>query len=398
MTDSPTPQPDISTLRIDREKRFQPPARSAPWKIIGAGAALAVLALLFFLVRGAVSPVPEVEAVSPTRTTPSQLNALLTASGYVVAQVKASVASKGTGRLVYLGVEEGDRVKTGQVVARLEDDDVVAALEQARANLEIARADSEDVRGTVDRQRTLFASSLSSRAELDGAEARYRRVLASIRAAEAAVKASTVALENTRIRAPFDGTVLTKDADVGEIVAPFASSINSRGTVVTIADMSSLEVEADVSESNIMRVTEGQDCEITLDAYPDRRYPGIVHKVVPTADRSKATVRTRVRFRQKDNRVLPEMSAKVAFLAERGAGAAADTVARLTVPASAVVTRNGADMVLVIREDVLVETPVRTGGRMGGRIVILDGVSTADRLVLSPAPELAGGVRVQVRP
>jgi RND family efflux transporter MFP subunit len=398
MTETPTPQPDISSLRIDREKRLQSPARGVSWKIIGAGALLAVSALLFFLFRDAFSPVPEVEAVSPTRSTPGQLNSLLTASGYVVAQVKASVASKGTGRLVFLGVEEGDRVKTGQVVARLEDDDVVAALEQARANLEIARADSDDVRRTLERQRTLFASSLSSRAELDGAEARYRRVLASIRAAEAAVKAADVALENTRIRAPFDGTVLTKDADVGEIVAPFASSINSRGTVVTIADMSSLEVEADVSESNIMRVTEGQECEIILDAYPDRRYPGVVHKVVPTADRSKATVRTRVRFRQKDDRVLPEMSAKVAFLAERNAGAAADTVARLTVPTSTVLLRDGTEMVLVIREHVLVETPVRTGERMGGRIVILDGVSTADRLVLSPAAELTGGARVKVRP
>lgn len=398
MTDGPTPQPDISTLRIDREKRLRAPARRVPWKIIGVGASLVVVALLFLLLRGALSSVPEVEAVSPTRTTPNQLNSLLTASGYVVAQVKASVASKGTGRLVFLGVEEGDRVKTGQVVARLENDDVVAALEQARANLEIARADSDDVRRTLDRQRALFASSLSSRAELDGAEARYRRVLATIRAAEAAVRASDVALENTRIRAPFDGTVLTKDADVGEIVAPFASSINSRGTVVTIADMSSLEVEADVSESNIMRVTEAQECEITLDAYPDRRYPGVVHKVVPTADRSKATVRTRVRFRQKDDRVLPEMSAKVAFLAGRGGGAAADTVARLTVPASAVIMRNGAEMVLVIREDVLVETPVRTGERTGGRIVILEGVSTADRLVLSPVADLTGGTRVKVRP
>lgn len=398
MADTPSTAPDISALRIDRTQRERPPQkRPRSGLLIAGGAGLLILAGLFYF-RGAFSSPPEVETATPVRSTAGQMSTLLTASGYVVAQQKASVASKGTGRLVFLGVEEGDAVRAGQVLARLEDDDVVAGLEKARADLEIARADSDDALRTLDRQRTLFASNLTSRAELDAAEARYRRVLAAIRSAEAAVKASDVALENTRIRAPFNGTVLTKDADVGEIVAPFASSVNSRGTVVTIADMSSLEVEADVSESNIMRVAEGQDCEITLDAYPDRRYPGTVHKIVPTADRAKATVRTRVRFRERDGRVLPEMSAKVAFLADRRGTSPSDTAARLTIPASALFQKDGRDVVFRIIEGVLVETAIRTGERSGARVVVLDGLSTADRIVLSPSPDLAAGDRVRERP
>ena len=214
-------------------------------------------------------------------------------------------------------MEEGDKVKKGTIIARLEDQDMLAALQSGTGESWRGRGRP---RGRPADPGTGEAAAqfgnLASQAELDAASARFARVEATINTARAAVNAAEVALENTRIRAPFDGTVLTKNADVGEVVAPFASSASSRGAVVTMADMSSLQVEADVSESNIIRVHPGQPCEIVLDAYPDQRYPGVVHKIVPTADRAKATVLTKIAFRSRDERVLPEMSAKVLFLSE----------------------------------------------------------------------------------
>jgi RND family efflux transporter MFP subunit len=346
---------------------------------------------------GNLSPAIEVELTTATLTYPSQANAVLTASGYVVAQQKAAVASKGTGRLVYLGVQEGDAVKKGQIIGRLEDQDVVAALVKARADLEYARADLQDAQTSRDRQRALFGSGLASKADLDAAEARFLRVRASIASAEAAVTSAEVAVENTRIRAPFDGTVLTKDADVGEMVTPFGAAANSRGAVVTMADMSSLEVEADVSESNITRVTLDQPCEIVLDAYPDVRYAGFVDKIVPTADRAKATVLTKVRFKNRDARVLPEMSAKVNFLSKELDAATAQSSPTLTVPAGSVVTRDQKQVVLLVRDGAVVEKPVRTGRHIGDRIEIMEGLVQGDQIVLRPDPGLTTGSKVKIR-
>src|SRR5207253_2098668 len=194
--------------------------------------------------------------------------------------------------------------------------------------------------GRLARERLLGDSGFSSQASLDAAEARYERVRAGIVSAEAAVEGAQVALENTVVRAPFDGTVLTKNADVGEVVAPLAASAFSKSAVVTIADLRSLQVEADVAESNLEATSPGQPCEVVLDAYPDVRYPAVVAKIVPTADRAKATVQVKVAFRSYDARVLPEMSAKVHFL-PRPSRAAADTQALLVVPSAAVVERNG---------------------------------------------------------
>jgi len=221
------------------------------------------------------------------------------------------------------------------------------------------------------------------------------RVRASIKSYEAAVRAAEVALENTRIRAPFAGTVLTKNADVGEVVAPFAASANSRGAVVTIADMNSLQVEADVSESNITRVRLGQPVEITLDAYPDTRYRGRVHKIVPTADRAKATVLTKVVFLERDERVLPEMSAKVLFLSSQTEASQAAMTPRLTVPATAVVTRNSNTVVLRVRDGVANEVIVRTGDRLGSAIEIREGLAAGDRVVAEPDPALGNGTKVK---
>jgi RND family efflux transporter MFP subunit len=387
---------DLSSLRISHEKKDQPPIRPIPWKIITPVLVLIVLAGVVFALRTTFRTVPEVELTTVTMTSASQSNSVLTASGYVVAQVKAAVASKATGRLERLFVEEGDRVRRNQIIGQLDDRDLVAGLDQARANLAVARADSNDASRTLSRQQTLFAAGLTSRAELDAAEARYQRVIAMISSSEASVNAAEVAFENTRIRAPFDGTVLTKNADVGEMVAPFGAATNSKGAVVTMADMSSLQVEADVSESNITRVSAGQSCEIILDAYPDRRYAGSVYKIVPTADRAKATVLTKVAFRELDDRVLPEMSAKVNFLTQAMDGATG-SAQKLTVPAGALLERNGKRFAFTVRDGVLEEVEVKIGSSSGPRIEILEGLVQGSRVVLNPVAAFSTGTSVKVK-
>lgn len=392
-----TEKADLSGLRIDHHKRDDGGgSRTKVYLLIG-GLAVVLLGGGYFLFRGSIQPAQEVEMATATLTYPSSANAVLTASGYVVAQQKAAIASKATGRLVYLGVEEGDKVVKNQIIARIEDTDVNAALAQARANQDLAKADFDDARQWLERARTMYASGTMSKSELDAAEARFKRVEASIKFAEASVRSSEVALENTRIRAPFDGTVLTKNANVGEIVAPFAASASSRAAVVTIADMSSLEVEADVSESNITRVKPGAPCEISLDAYPEARYQGFVHKIVPTADRAKATVLTKVRFKERDERVLPEMSAKVTFLSKEIETTEATQTPKLTVPSSAVIQRDGKEMVLAIRDDRIIELPVRTAGLIGERTIITEGLAQGDQIIQRPDPSLAAGSKVKAK-
>ena len=220
---------------------------------------------------------------------------------------------------------------------------------------------------------------------------------ASIGSAEAGVTGAGVALDNTLIRAPFDGTVLTKDANVGEVVAPFGAASNSRGAVVTMADMSSLEVEADVSESNITRVKIGQPTDIVLDAYPEVRYQGYVSKIVPTADRAKATVLTKVRFKARDDRVLPEMSAKVAFLSRELDSSSSQQKPVLTVPFSSVVSKDGNETVLLVRDNIVSEVPVSIGARLGDRIEIKEGLTERDQVVLHPLPGLSSSTKVKIK-
>jgi RND family efflux transporter MFP subunit len=326
----------------------------------------------------------------------------------VVAQRKANVASKGTGRLEYLAVIEGDRVKKGSVIGRIESSDVDAALGQAKASLDVAKAgleqakaERDDATSSFERMKSLFAQSLASGSDYDAANARYRKAIAgvgssqaSVKVAEAGVRSAEVQVENTYIRAPFDGTVLTKSADVGEVITPFGAAAGSRGALVALADMSSLEVEADVSESNIAKVYAGQPCEITLDAIPDRRYHGLVHKIVPTADRAKATVMTKVQFEDRDDRVLPEMSAKVIFLNKELEKTTENASPKISVPASAVTTRDGKKVVFLLRGEKVGEVPVVLGELMGNNIEIKQGLSVGDKVVLHPAEKLSSGSKI----
>jgi HlyD family secretion protein len=389
---------DLSALRIDRQKDSEDEGKSRrlTW-MISIAVILAIAITGYFALGNALAQAIEVSLATATISSPSQSNAVLTASGYVVAQRKASVASKGTGRLVYLGVVEGDKVKKDQMIARLEDSDILAALDQAKANLKVNEADLISARRALEREKALFEKGLSTQADYDNADATYRRVLASIDVAKAQVTAQEVALENTRIRAPFDGTVLTKNADVGEMVVPMAASVGSKSAVVTIADMSSLQVEADVSESNIERVTPNQPCEISLDAYPDKRYPGYVDKIVPTADRAKATVLVKVAFKSYDSSVLPEMSAKVLFLSKPTNAAALNAKGMLTVPSSSVVARHGHNVVYKVTDDKAVEIAVTTGKELGSLVEITSGLSVGDKVIQNVDDRIRDGLKVEVR-
>ncbi len=392
---------DLSSLRIDRSKKdygSNPEARSKQFRWIAAILLVGLIAFLIYRFGGdLLAASPEVKMTSAIMQSPSQANALLTASGYVVAQRKASIASKATGRLIQLDVVEGDPVKTDQIIARLEDNDIRARLQETVANLAFQESELREAEANFKRQQALLASGASSQAEYDAAETRYRRVQAAIKLAKAQVQTARVDLENTLIRVPFDGTVLTKNADVGEIVAPLAASANSRAAVVTIADMKSLQVEADVSEANIEKIAPGQDCEISLNAYPSRRYAGYVAKIVPTADRSKATVMVKVGFRDYDHRVLPEMSAKVLFLKNKESKTAEVPQPVLVVPESAVTSRNGGTAVFTVSNDIARIRSIETGKNFNGYIEVVNGLQDGDRVINNPSNEIEDGIKVSIQ-
>ncbi len=405
---------DLSALRI---KRDAPQPSSNGQQRTGGGAnktiiyvvvSVVVLAILFYFGQGLFSsPEPVQEGVVST-TYPSQANSVLTASGYVVASRKAAVGSKGTGRLVWLGVEEGSIVKKNEIIGRLEDADVQAALSQAEASLNAAKATVENAKAglenadsTYHREQSLYKKQLVASADIVNALSAFKQAQslvntdeANVQLAERTVQAAQVQVEFTNIRAPFDGTVLTKDADVGDIMTPFGAATGSRADIVSLADMTSLDAEVDVSEANLENVHVGQPCEISLDAVPEKHYRGKVHMIVPTADRTKATVLTKVDFLDRDTRVLPEMSLKVLFLKD---SAKVDSSGpKLTVPTSAIVSKDGKKMVFVIQGDQITETLVALGEAVGNGLEVKSGLKDGDKVVLSPADKLKTGMKVKV--
>lgn len=390
---------DLTGLRIDRTEEPQgPPRFFKPIPILTTLGVVGVIGIGLYLgYLKLFDPGIEVRLVSATLTSPSQSTGTLNASGYVVAQRKASVASKATGRLVALNVVEGDRVNKGDILGQLEDSDIRTQVDQAKANLKLNEAEYSDAKKTFARYKSMMGNGLSSQAEYDAAESRLQRVEASIDVAKAMVAGAEVALENTRIRAPFAGTVLTKNADIGEMVVPMAASAGSRAAVVTIADMNSLQVEADVSESNIERITPNQSCEITLDAYPEQRYEGFVAKIVPTADRAKATVMVKVGFKSYDSRVLPEMGAKVLFLAKQLDPALLSAKPVLTVPTTAIVRRNGATVVYQVRENAAVEISVKIGRTLGTATEVVEGLTSGQKVIDKATSQISDGMKVRVQ-
>jgi RND family efflux transporter MFP subunit len=404
---SPTAQPDLAKLRIDRSGVPLAGRRRRRWFWLAAVMVSTAAGAFWY----AMQPRALTVQVTPVVTTyPSQQHALLNATGYVVAQRKAAIASKATGRLEWLGVAEGTVVKAGEIVARLDNRDVVAQAQAAQANvaaaqaaLEQARAEEWEAAMVLKRNQELVAKGFVSQAALDTAKMRADRALAGIANAKAAIGAAQasarnaeVAVDFTLIRAPFDGVILSKSANVGDMVTPFSSAADSKGAVVTMADMSTLEVEADVSESSLSRIKVGQPCEITLDALPDARFRGRISRIVPTVDRAKATVMTKVRFDAIDPRILPEMSAKVSFLAQEVT--AEQQKPLLAVSADALANRNGRMVLWAVRDGKAVEVPVSVGARIGELAAIAGDVRSGEKVVSKPAAGLEPDTLVKVAP
>ena len=399
---------DLSKLTIDKSKvAFRAGRGKKVFYLVFA--ALALVAGGFLYRMGFFSPPVQVQLANVTQVYPSQAYTVLTASGYAVPQRKSALASKVTGRLVWLGVEEGSRVKKGEVVARLESQDVEAAKTQAAANLETARFNLENARAeladaslNLNRSKELVDKNFIARGEYDTSVARHKKAVAAVNAAESVIRANEAALESvgiqleyTLIRAPFDAVVLTKNADIGDIVTPFSASVESKAAVVTIADMDSLQVQADVSESSLGQVKIGQPCEIQLDALPNKRLRGAVHMIVPTGDRSKAAVMVKIRFVDWDHRILPELSAKVSFLSKPVSKM--DQVPRTAVNQKALVARGEGKAVFLVKGDRAEETSVRTGAQIGDMVEVLIGLKAGDQVVLEPPPKLKSGARVKAR-
>jgi len=415
---APAPEPrSLASLRIDRNAApLRRRRRRWPW-LVGA---------LLLAGAGALALMPrktEVQVGSVLAAYPSQQYADLSASGYVVAQRRAAVASKGTGRLVELRVREGSVVKQGELIGRLDASDMEAALSAAQAGVaqsQAAKAQAEAALGQsraelanaeveLKRLQDLAAQGFISPQAVDGAvrrvavaqsalgaqQAAIATAQAGIAQSQAQVRMQQVNQANTEIRAPFDGVVLVKNANVGDMITPFSSASGTSGAVVTMADMSTLEVEADVSESNVARIKPDQPVEITLDALPDLRFRGTVSRIVPTVDRAKATVMTKVRFETLDPRILPEMSAKVSFLTKPAT--AEDQQPVIAVNPKAIAQRDGKPVVFRLAGE-SVEAVAVTPGRKIGDLQELTGAALkpGERVVLSPAETLKAGAPVVV--
>ncbi|MFJ5381935.1 efflux RND transporter periplasmic adaptor subunit [Cupriavidus sp. CER94] len=395
---------DLSKLKIDRSAMAPAPRRRRRW------VRYAILAAILLVVIGVgarlAGPQP-VETTTITAAYPSQNYTLLNATGYVVPQRKAAVASKAQGRLEWLGVLEGSRVKKDEIIARVESRDVAASAAQARAqvqvaeaNLQLQQAELRDAEVNLKRSEMLLEPKAISKQQYDADLARYNKARASISNAQASItsaranaRAAEVSVEQTVIRAPFDGVVLIKHANVGDNITPFSAAADTKGAIVTIADMDTLEVEADVAESNIAKITGEQPCEILLDALPNLRMAGRVSRIVPTVDRSKATVLVKIRFVDRDQRVLPDMSAKIAFLSKPVPPE--DSKPLTAVQPSAVVERDGKAVVFVVADGKVRQVPVTRGAKIG-ELQAVQGVKAGETVVLAPADKLADGARVTV--
>ena len=412
---------DLSKLRINRDD--PPPAvKRALGRVLWlVAAAVLIIAVVVVLGRGGTVPAQVVTVSTTTGGTGAvgggtSGSVAVVANGYVVARTKAAVSAKIPGRLAMLNVSEGSRVDKGAVIARLDNADYAAAVGQAEAQLASAKAtlieaqsDRDQLQREFVRVRDIRAQNpnLVSPQDVENADSKARqgdaRVSAQqsrVDAADAGLRVAQANLENTYIRAPFSGTVLRKEAEVGEVVAPSVGGGLTRGAVVTMADLATLEVEVDVNEAYIARIQSDQRARITLDAYPDTAFRGAVRQIIPTADRQRATVQVKVSILDRDPRILTEMGAKVEFLeAPRpvAAGAAPPVERpRIIVPAEAVRSENGRDVVWIVRDGRLQRRDVDAGPVSGNFREIRSGLSGGEQLLVGGIETPKEGQRVKL--
>jgi RND family efflux transporter MFP subunit len=407
----PNDKPVLNDLRIDDQSRDGGGGRTGLWVLlVVVVAAGSVLGWLWFRSHGAL-PVRVAAVSESSGAQAGGAPAVLNASGYVTARRRATVSSKMTGKVIEVDVEEGMAVKVGQVLARLDDTTQRRYLDLAEAELSASRRQEAEIAvrlkeasQTLDRARALVRDGISGQADLDKAEAEVNAYKArldltrgQVTVQERQVAVRRTELDDTVIRAPFSGIAISKDAQPGEMVSPVSAGGGfTRTGISTIVDMSSLEIEVDVNESFINRVTPGQKVESTLDAYPDWRIPSHVIAIVPTADRQKATVLVRIGFEQLDPRVLPDMGVKVTFLGAP-APASAPAAPRLLVPRAAIRTDAGQAVVFVVAGERLERRAVRTGDAKGDAIEVLSGLAAGEQVVVEGPADLADGRKVSIR-
>ncbi|MCA9286531.1 MAG: efflux RND transporter periplasmic adaptor subunit [Phycisphaerales bacterium] len=394
----------IDALRIERSA---PRRRVLPVVLVVLFVAIAAAAGGYWWWRNRDAPIAVRTVAVRAESGGGRDRTLLNASGYVTARRDATVSSKVTGKVVEVLVEEGMRVEEGQVLARLDASNVETSLQLAEAQLVAARralgeteANLEQAQRELDRLRQARERGAATQLELDRAETATRSLEARLdrQRAEVTVNERELAiwqqqLEDTVIRAPFAGVVTTKNAQPGEMISPMSVGGFTRTGICTIVDMDSLEIEVDVNESYINRVAPGQPVEATLDSYPDWRIPASVIAIVPTADRQKATVKVRVGFKELDPRILPDMSVKVAFRsAEEPETGQAPTI---LLPAAAVSSRDGRDVVWVLRDGKVERRAVTIGERRNDQATILAGLNGGERVVVDAPPTLTDGASVK---
>jgi HlyD family secretion protein len=393
---------ELASLKIDRSRK-----RTSPWRwplLLLLPVAIVLLGLYALRAQQAFSAT-EVETttvVVSRDVQPSAGTPILTASGYVVARRKAVVSSKIQGRLADLRVEEGSVVRAGEVIARLESIDFEAAVRRAEAAVQRAEADLAEYERQLRLAEDLAKQKIVAVDQRDAAASRVKIAEAALAQAKADLAYAEAQLQNTFIRAPFSGVVVKKMAEVGESVAPIPPGVNistSSGAIVALADLATLEVEADVAEANVAKIGNGQPAEVTVEAIPDKRYKAVLRQVIPTADRTKATVMVKVTILDKDKDLKPEMSAKVTFLEpeKKETAPAAATAPVVLVPRESVVSRDGKPTVFLVREGRALARTVLLGTERKGQVIVKEGLAGGEILVARPKDDLRDGAAVKVK-
>jgi RND family efflux transporter MFP subunit len=409
----------LDTSALLRELRIERDVRRPRWRgrllLLGVVLLAALGGVLWYVTAQRGRPTVRV-AVARAATEPGTAPSVLDASGYVTARRQATVSAKITGKVTEVLIEEGMRVERGAVLARLDDTDAQAQLALSRAELIAARSAVGEIRALLEqaerefvRQKQLFDRQLVAAQALDSAvaqrdtlRARLLNAEERIKVAQQSVAVAEVAVDSTIVRAPFSGVVVAKSAQPGEMISPISAGGGfTRTGIGTIVDMDSLEIQVDVNEAFINRVRPGQPAEATLNAYPDWKIPGAVIAIIPTADRSKATVKVRIAIKQKDRRIVPDMGVRVAFLSGKPAARAAPSTAVLVpatalVPAAATGSAHGQSAVFVYTDDRVQRRAVTLGVEIGGQRQVLSGLRAGERVVVSPPSSLEDGQAVRL--
>ena len=389
---------DLAALRIDRQTSSYRARRPLLYAFLLI--AIAAATVLYFA-RDRITA-QEVEIIRPTvtRSTAGPARPILTASGYLVARRKAVVSAKIQGRLAELDVDEGSWVTTGQVIARLDSSDLQAEIEVARAGVQQAAADLGEKQRQLRLTQGLANDGVVSQDQLQAAVSRVRVAEAALSQSKANLSLAEANFQNTVIRAPFAGVVVKKMAEVGESVAPIPPGVNlstSSGAIVGMADMTTLEAEFDVSESNIAKLERKQSAQVSVDAIPDHSYRAELRQVIPTADRTKATITVKVRLVEKDEKLRPEMSAKVTFL-EHAGESSRNLRPIITVPKDALVTKNGNIAIFVVDGQKKVHlVPVSIRGQRQDEAIVDQGLAGTEALLLRPPSTLKDGDTVKTK-